>query len=340
MKEPISLGTVKVFHGGGIDAAMAHFGGEFDDWLDLSTGINPESYALPELPLNLWHRLPDENVLHGALKAARHFYSSEPDAPLVAAPGTQSLIQNLPLLKEAGNMAILTPTYQEYAASFERSGWNVHLCASLADIPEDVSVVVVVNPNNPDGRYISVKQLLSLARVLARRGGFLVVDEAFGDVHEGASMVPHAQSEALIVLKSFGKFFGLAGVRLGFAFSGAELVTKLIGRLGPWAVSGPALAVAQAAFTDEGLEAFRRRIDVRREGLSAIFARTNIEEIGGTALFSLVQSEQAHALWQHLAEQKILVRKFDYAPHWLRVGLAQDADDLIRLENAITTFKA
>ncbi|MHC3939948.1 Histidinol-phosphate aminotransferase [Paenochrobactrum sp. BZR 201-1] len=330
----------KVFHGGGIDAAIAHFGGEFSGWLDLSTGINPESFALPDLPLNLWHRLPDDSVLQWALSAARGFYGAEPQAQLAAAPGTQALIQIMPLLADAGDMAILTPTYQEYAASFQRSGWNVHSCAALEDIPEHVSVVVVVNPNNPDGRYISAKQLLNLARELGRQGGFLIVDEAFADVHEGASLVSYAKDEPLIVLKSFGKFFGLAGVRLGFAFSNLELIEKIAARLGPWAVSGPALAIAQAAFTSEDLDSFRRRIEERREGLSAVFARCNLEEIGGTNLFSLVQCEEAHALWQHLAEQYIWVRKFDYAPNWLRVGLAKEPADLKRLEDALLTFKA
>lgn len=330
----------KVFHGGGIDAAIAHFGGEFSGWLDLSTGINPESFVLPELPLNLWHRLPDDYVLQAALNAARGFYGADGQAPLVAAPGTQALIQIMPLLADTGDMAILTPTYQEYAASFQRSGWNVHSCTAIEDIPAHVSVVVVVNPNNPDGRYIPAKQLLNLAGELGRQGGFLIVDEAFADVHEGASLVPHAMHEPLIVLKSFGKFFGLAGVRLGFAFSNPCIAEKIASRLGPWAVSGPALAIAQAAFSHDGLENFRRRIDERREGLSAVFARHKLEEIGGTALFSLVQSEEAYALWQHLAEQHIWVRKFDYAPNWLRVGLAKDQSDLKRLEDALSTFKA
>lgn len=338
--EPMSRKMSQVFHGGGIDAAIAHFGGEFSDWLDLSTGINPENFPLPELSLNVWHRLPDDHLLQGALQAARGFYGALPDAPLVAAPGTQALIQIMPLLADTGDMAILTPTYQEYAASFKRSGWNVHSCASVQEIPDHVSVVVVVNPNNPDGRYIATKQLLNLANMLERRGGFLLIDEAFADVHVGTSMVTYAAQAPMIVLKSFGKFFGLAGVRLGFAFSTLQMVAKIAARLGPWAASGPALAIAQAAFTDKGLVSFRRRIDERRAELSAVFTRCKLEEIGGTALFSLIKYEKAYALWQHLAEQHIWVRKFDYAPDWLRIGLAKEKCDLQRLENAIATFKA
>lgn len=330
----------KVNHGGGIDAAIAHFGGEFSDWLDLSTGINPESFVLPDLPLSLWHRLPDESILQGALTAAREFYGAEPEAPLAAAPGTQALIQIMPLLADTGTMAILTPTYQEYATSFQRCGWTVYSCDAIDDIPGDVSIVVVVNPNNPDGRYIPAKQLLKLASELGRKSGFLIVDEAFADVDEGASLVPQAINMPLIVLKSFGKFFGLAGVRLGFAFSNSVLTEKIAARLGPWAASGPSLAIAQNAFTSKDIDCFRCRIHERREALSAVFARCKLKEIGGTALFSLVQCEEAYALWRHLAEHHIWVRKFDYAPHWLRMGLVKNATDLRRLEDTLLTFKA
>lgn len=323
-------------HGGGLDRAIARFGGDFADWLDLSTGINPEVFPLPSLDARIWNRLPDDGLMASTLAAARQYYGVDDDAPIVAAPGTQALIQILPDLVAPGVVAILGPTYQEHSASFAASGWSVVECDGVDTIPQHAKLVVIVNPNNPDGRIVPPTHLLALARTLHARGGFLIVDEAFADAHDGVSVAALAKSEQLIVLKSFGKFFGLAGLRLGFALCNDALALRLARRLGPWAVSGPALAVAGSAFmANEALDAFRRRIDERRAALSAVLARVGLEEVGGSALFALAQHANAHALYDALAAKHILVRRFDYAPTWLRLGLAPDDEGLNRLERAL-----
>lgn len=323
-------------HGGALDRAMARFGGMAEDWLDLSTGINPEHFPLPELAAPLWNRLPDEGLLLRVLIAARFYYEVSPSAPIVASPGTQALIQLIPTLLEPSTVAILGPTYQEHAAAFEAANWNVVECATFDDIPGDARVVTIVNPNNPDGRIVARPDLLGLAHKLGERGGFLVVDEAFADPHPEVSIAGHAANAPLIVLKSFGKFFGLAGVRLGFLLANDALVKRVADRLGPWAVAGPTLAVALHAFESGAeLEAFHARIDTRRAELAATLAHCQLTEVGGTALFSLVSHENAHAIYDALCERHILVRKFAYASNWLRVGLAPDQAGLMRLEQAL-----
>jgi cobalamin biosynthesis protein CobC len=323
-------------HGGALDRAMARFGGAPEDWLDLSTGINPEAFPLPGIAPEVWNRLPDESLLAQALAAARAYYGAAEGASIVAAPGTQALIQIVPELADPGEVAILSPTYQEHHAAFARAGWAVIACADIGSVPATAKAAVVVNPNNPDGRVVPGGELLGLAERLGRRGGFLVVDEAFADAHPEVSIAGQAGGDNLIILKSFGKFFGLAGLRLGFAISGAATARRLAERLGPWAVSGPALAIAANAFASGSvLDAFRQRLFGRRANLSAVFRRTGIEEIGGTALFALIRHPDAHALHEQLCERHILTRKFDYAPDWLRIGLAGDDKDLTRLEDAL-----
>ncbi len=270
------------------------------------------------------------------MRLARSYYRLNEKVPIVAAPGTQALIQLVPTLIAPSTVAILGPTYQEHAASFAASGWKVVQCVTLDEIPSEATAAVIVNPNNPDGRVISKEALLQLAQKLGARGGFLVVDEAFADAHEAVSIAANAEDAPMIVLKSFGKFFGLAGVRLGFAITGGRLVEALERRLGPWAVSGPALAIANHAFSDAGtLADYRARVDLRRAELSAVLDKSGLKEIGGTALFSLVEDVDAIGIYTRLCERHILIRKFDYAPRWLRIGLPLDDVALARFEKAL-----
>ena len=328
--------SAEIEHGGALDKAVARFGGRPQDWLDLSTGINPEHFPLPELTPEIWNRLPDEGLLRETLRLARIYYGLNENAPIVAAPGTQALIQLVPTLVAPSTVAILGPTYQEHAASFSACGWNVVQCAALDEIPDEAMVAVIVNPNNPDGRVVSKDDLLHLAGKLGARDGLLIVDEAFADAHGDISVAACAEDVPMIVLKSFGKFFGLAGVRLGFAIGGMRFVEILQQRLGAWAVSGPALAIASHAFSDaKALSDFRARIDLRRLELSAVLERSGLTEIGGTALFSLVEHPKAQELYARLCQKHILVRKFDYAPRWLRIGLPLDDVALVRFEKAL-----
>lgn len=335
-----TTGTGGIWHGGDLGRARALFPEAPEPWIDLSTGINPIPYPVPALPLSLWQRLPAGDDEAALLAAARKAYRVPVDAGIVAAPGTQILIDLLPRvvpdLVRAGPFAVLGPTYAEHALAWRKMGASVVEADSLAQAA-DAATVVVVNPNNPDGRLLSGSELTALAARCAARGGLLVVDEAFCDFTPEASLVP-ALPSATLVLRSFGKTYGLAGVRLGFAIGEADLVSALREAMGPWAVAGPALAIGAQALADaEWLEqaGAARAADAAR--LDALLAPRG-EVIGGTALFRLLATPDAPALFAHLGRRGLYVRRFQADPTRLRFGLPGDAPGWARLEAALACF--
>jgi cobalamin biosynthetic protein CobC len=324
-------------HGGGLAAAAAVHGGRIEDWLDLSTGINPCPPALPEIPMRAWHRLPDQEREMAARRAAQRFYSSGSRLPLPV-PGTQSVIQMLPrLVPNAARVAVLSPTYGEYARAFSLAGLAVDAVSDLSQVSTAHGLVVVVNPNNPDGRLYERAQLQALAADLAPRGGLLVVDEAFGDMQPEQSLAG-ADHANLIVFRSFGKFFGLAGIRLGFLIASDAHAAQFQEWLGPWAVSGPALVLAEQLMSQD-TGPIRDQIRRRADALSTVFAQADVTVRGGTDLFQLVEDARAGDLHAHLCRHHILTRKFDYRPDWLRFGLAPDAAGDARLLEALRSFR-
>jgi cobalamin biosynthesis protein CobC len=328
-------------HGGALDRAIAEHGGARADWLDLSTGINPAAYPLPELPLDVWTRLPDAGLEQRALAAAKTYYGFGDGAGIVAAPGTQALIQLYPHLAPPGNALVIGPTYEEHAQALGLAGRDVRYERSLSALDDEDRIAVVVNPNNPDGKHIPADALLFAAERLAEQGGLLVVDEAFADCDPSDSVAAHAGMNGLLVLKSFGKFFGLAGARLGFAAGPPELTGALQSMLGPWAVSGPALAVGAEAMADSSwIAGTRKRLGIDRQALVAVLADNGLAVLGGTDLFVLARHFQAQHIWRELAARQILVRKFDYQADWLRIGLPADASGRERLNLALSDIMA
>lgn len=323
-----------VFHGGGVAAAATAFGIAREKWLDLSTGINPSPPALPSFEPQIFHRLPDADLLDSVRHEAAKYYGSGAVIP-VAAAGTQPLIRLLAARVEPGRVAILSPTYGEYRAVFSASGHAVDEIATLADITSEHRAVVVVNPNNPDGRLYSQADLLALSLDLAQRGTMLIVDEAFGEMHPEASLAGVvAHQPHLVVLKSFGKFFGFAGVRLSFAIAGAGHAAALEEGLGPWPVSGPALALARQCFTLDRDE-IRSGIVSRAARLEAVAKASGLRVLANAGLFLLIETPAAAELYDHLARKGILTRIFDYRPRWMRMGLAGDDAGLDRLASAL-----
>lgn len=324
-------------HGGGLAAAASLYGGRIEDWLDLSTGINPCPPVLPEIPMRAWHRLPDREREMAARQAARRYYTTGERLPLPV-PGTQSVIQLLPrLVDPACRVAVLSPTYGEYGRAFTLAGLPVDGISDLGGIRSDHRLVVVVNPNNPDGRLVARDSLLSLAADLAQRGGLLVVDEAFADTAPDQS-VAGVESPNLIVFRSFGKFFGLAGIRLGFVIADESIVGRFAEWLGPWAVSGPALVLAEHLMHSD-VVLIRDQIRQRSQALCEVLSIAGLSVRGGAELFQLVEDAHAGELHRHLCSQHILTRRFDYRPDWLRFGLAPDAAADVRLLEALRSFR-
>jgi cobalamin biosynthesis protein CobC len=327
---------MKIDHGGALDRAIQTYGGKPDEWLDLSTGINPISYKLPPLPPSLWAWLPDKKLEDDTLYAARDYYGIPENAGGAIGPGSQSLIQIYPGLLPAGMAEVLTPTYEEHAANLIRLGWQVEAVQDFRGLDARTSVTVAVNPNNPDGKRIGLSEIERVAEILAKRGGFLVVDEAFSDTEEGTSAAHLAGMDGLIILKSFGKFFGLAGIRLGFAFGPAALTDRLRAMLGPWAVAGTALEIARKAYGDpQGVAELKARIAESRKSLSEVLKENGLKEIGGTQLFALIEHPEAERMYEGLAHQHILARRFAHSPNWLRIGLAAHEVEYWRLSKAL-----
>ena len=331
----------RIVHGGGIAAAARRFGGRPEDWLDLSTGINPIPAALPDVDAAAWHRLPDRHRQDAARAAAARYYGTSGALPFPV-PGTQAVIQLLPRLVALGRRAaVVSPTYGEYARVLENAGVAVDRIAGLDAVGAAHGLVVVVNPNNPDGRLFSREALLDLHRRVAGSGGLLVVDEAFGDMRPDAAVAPLAGDDmpGLVVFRSFGKFFGLAGLRLGFVIGETSLIDRIEDGLGPWAVSGPALTIA-AGLMSSDTAAIRRSIEARKAALDAVLAGAGLAVVGGTGLFSLVDHADAAGLQEGLCRHHVLVRPFDYDARWLRFGLAPDAASDARLAAALAAVMA
>jgi cobalamin biosynthesis protein CobC len=317
-------------HGGDLDRARAAHGG--DDWIDLSTGINRQPYPVPPLPPHAWAALPLASELDTLEAAAARAYGAAPDR-VVALPGAQAAIQLVPRLAAPGHAAVLAPSYNEHAASLSAQGWRVTPAPDLGAMA-GADLAVVVNPNNPDGRRWSPQVLAELAG----RVGLLVVDESFADADPGLSLVPQLPDlgERVVILRSFGKFYGLAGVRLGFAAAGPGVVTRLRALAGPWAVSGPALGIGAAALSDatwQAATAARLHADAAR--MSGLLARAGWPTVGACALFVTVTTGNARDARDRLARARIWTRAFPYSAGWLRLGLPGDAAEWARLEAAL-----
>jgi len=326
-----------IWHGGDLGEARRLFPDAPAPWIDLSTGINPIAYPAPSLPACAFTRLPEPGD-HAALEAvAAQAYGVADPAHVIAAPGTQALISLLPFLVPRGEAAVVTPTYGEHARAWRAAGHAVREIASPAQA-RGASVLVVVNPNNPDGRVYAREALRALAADMAARGGLLVVDEAFADLDAGESLAADLPEGAL-VLRSFGKTYGLAGVRLGFGLARGGIGARLRAGLGPWAVSGPALAIGRAALADaawrEAASRARKADAARLDGLLAPLAEGPVR---GTTLFRTIDTPRAPEVFTALGRAGIWVRRFQDAPRRLRLGLPGDADAWARLEGVLTTL--
>jgi cobalamin biosynthesis protein CobC len=317
-------------HGGDLDRARAEYG--CGDWIDLSTGINRRPFPLPPLPAEAWTALPMARDLDALERTAVQAFGCE--GPLIALAGAQAAIQLVPRLAKPGRATVLAPSYNEHAASLAAQGWTVSAAPDLSTMA-GADLAVVVNPNNPDGRRWRPDVLAELAGQV----GLLVVDESFADAEPGLSLAPLLPElgERAVVLRSFGKFYGLAGVRLGFALAGPETTARLRALAGPWAVAGPALAIGNAALADRGWQAStaaRLHRDAAR--LSALLMeRAGWPTVGSTALFVTVETGSALAAQALLARARIWTRAFPYSPGWLRLGLPGDAAEWARLEAAL-----
>ncbi|PBB25820.1 MULTISPECIES: threonine-phosphate decarboxylase CobD [unclassified Mesorhizobium] len=330
-----------VDHGGSLGRARALFPSAPLPFVDLSTGINPHSYPLFNLPATSLSRLPEAGRARELTEIAASTYSAPSPANVVAAPGTQILLPRVASLVRPGKALVLGPTYAEHARAAAIAGHQVSEVSDFAALAQ-ADLAIIVNPNNPDGRVVERDRLLALAAGLRAGGGLLVVDEAFMDVGPRQhSLAGDVDQGGIVVLRSFGKFFGLAGLRLGFALSDRPTVELLQRQFGPWAVAGPALDYGIRALADIGWQdAMRASLAEAAARLDALFGRFGVPVVGGTALFRYIGLPDAAGLFSVLGARGILLRHFNDRPFVLRAGLPGGEVEWERLESALAEWAA
>ncbi len=324
-------------HGGGLRVAAERYGIPLNDWLDLSTGINPQGWPVPPIPATAWQRLPEPD--NGLEAAAAAYYGVESLLPVA---GSQAAIQALPQLRQPGRVGVLSPSYAEHAQAWRRAGNRVELlpAEALDAAIERLDALVLVHPNNPTGVRFPPDSLLGWRARLAARGGWLVVDEAFMDATPEESLAHQASLPGLIVLRSLGKFFGLAGARVGFVLAEPALLERLHEKLGPWTVTGPSRWVASRALADYAWQTVMRSGLVQSgKRLEDLLRGQGLPTAGGTALFQWMPIPEAE-FWQNaLGRSGILVRRFTDPPG-LRFGLPGAESAWLRLELALAGARA
>lgn len=300
-------------HGGNLDEAQKHFG--HGVWIDLSTGINRRPWPVPAISGDAWRNLPTRKAESDLIDVAAKWYGCAPEQ-LLAVAGASAAIQLLPRILPVGRAAVLTPTYNEHAASLAAAGWQVTQVADVTDMA-GADLAVVVNPNNPDGREWSPAVL----RDLAAQVGHLVLDESFADPRPDLSLA-RALPDNCTIMRSFGKFWGLAGVRLGFVIGAPDLLAQIAQAAGPWSVNGPALQIATAAMADpawaDDTVTYHSEAALRLDHLAM---NAGWSQAGGTHLFRLYDTPDAAAAQGRLARAHIWSRRFPYSTRWLRLGV-------------------
>ena len=293
-------------HGGRLDAAIAIYGGTREDWLDLSTGINPHPYPVPKLFEQDWNNLPDQEASIALCAAARTFWNIPAQADVLAVPGCSAAIAQIPSLLPSGTAKIDRCTYNEHAAAFRYHGWSTQAELSHPDAR------VIVHPNNPTGEFYQQPKPSSLT----------IIDESFCDTTPDQSHIESAASSNHIILKSFVKFWGLAGLRLGFAVGDPKLIENLRQAIGPWPVSGIALRIGTKALRDTAWAAeTRARLFADAARLDGLIDPEGTRTMGACPLFRTYNVENAKEMQNRLANFHIWSRVFSYNPNWIRLGM-------------------
>ncbi|MCW8889080.1 MAG: threonine-phosphate decarboxylase CobD [Sedimenticola sp.] len=324
-------------HGGRLRAVAREQGIPLADWLDLSTGINPISWTPPSVPVSIWQRLPEDE--DGLEEAASSYYGC---GNLLPVPGSQSAIQALPQLRPRSVVGIINPIYQEHPQAWMNHGHEVlsFPVSQVDDYLRQLDVLVLCNPNNPDGRFITKTTLLGWANSLSEKGGWLIVDEAFMDtLPDAASVLDKAVYPGLIVLRSLGKFFGLAGARVGFVMAEETLLIRLKALIGPWSVAGPSRWIACQALADKSWQK-EMKVTLARQAarLEQLLTRAGFSGHGNTGLFYYIESPDAEFIYRGFLKSAILVRHFP-ALGAIRFGLPGPEEDWTRFEKALNNLE-
>ncbi|MEM1086457.1 MAG: threonine-phosphate decarboxylase CobD [Pseudomonadota bacterium] len=325
-----------LIHGGALDEMRKLYPNAPEPWIDLSTGINPWPYPDITVSQNAFTCLPTQERYEACKSAMASSIGADPDQ-LILAPGSELLIRLLPTIIKPKRIAILSPTYGDHAAVWKGQGAHMIETSDPFAMINSVDAIIVTNPNNPDGRIFD-PQLLEAARAaLAHRGGWLIVDEAYADLMPDKTLASKGGTDGLIILRSFGKVFGLAGLRLGGMIAPSAVLNAMAGRLGTWPVSGAALEVGQRAYRDITWQnQTRDKLKQAAARLDLILKTAGLSILGGTDLFRYVETHDAYDLFNRLARAGIYVRRFGWSTMHLRIGLPQSPEAEARLRAALS----
>lgn len=321
-------------HGGNLAQAAAKYGIALENWLDLSTGINPVGYPVPTIPAQIWQRLPMDD--DGLLDVARNYYGCQNILPTA---GSQAALQALPTLRKPCVVAVLDPMYKEHAHAWRNHGHQVLTFTSLQDEAtlNSADVILLCNPNNPSAAKFDSAHLLDLHTKLQKRGGWLIVDEAFIDCTPNQSVAQFTDLDGLFVLRSLGKFFGLAGLRVGFLLAQQVQLDRVQQVIGPWSISGASRYVTKLALANVAWQkTTRARLEIDSQRLATLLQAYGLKPDNGTTLFQLVYTANFEKLHQHLAEHGIWVRVFKELTA-LRFGLPPE-NGWEKLETALKNY--
>ena len=325
-----------LLHGGAIDQMRIAYPNATEPWIDLSTGINPWPYPYAELsPPSLAH-LPNKtmyNACRGAMAAA---LKVAPES-LLLSPGSELLIRMLPDIIHPRRIAILSPTYGDHAKAWKRTGAEIFFTSDPLSFCDHVDAIVLCHPNNPDGRIFDLSALEIARQRLAARGGWLIIDEAYADLVPDLSLAQRGGADGLIILRSFGKFFGLAGLRLGAMIAPVPILKTMAERLGAWPISGAALEIGAQAYADTvWQEQMRKRLSAASSAFDIALEATGLSCIGGTELFRFVETDNANEVFHRLATNGVYIRRFEGCETRLRIGLPESSMAQERLLSALT----
>ena len=333
-------------HGGQLNVYAQHYGISQALWLDLSTGINPGGYFKSDVPDNVLRDLPHDD--DGLQQAASDYYGSD---ALLMVPGSSWAIQNLPqvLLKHRPSInKVLLPQlgYSEHQQAWLASGVMAEFYSGTPSAAQlkTCDVCVLINPNNPSTHLLSKDTVLNIAQQLQQHSAWLIVDEAFLDTRP-CNSVTGENEENTIVLRSLGKFFGLAGLRVGSVIACDSILTHLNSLLPPWALSHPARFIAKHALQDTvWIQQTRLRLQQQANKLAELCEQV-LGGQGGDAwrilqtdffVTVLCESKKMTLECHHqLCEQGIYTRLLDHQCG-IRIGLPSDrSQDWQRLEQGL-----
>ena len=308
-------------HGGDIDNAIQKYGGNKDSWIDLSTGINPHHYPYKLINISELKNLPCENDINKLNKVAKKYFKTF--ACVTAVSGAQAGINILPFLFPNKTVSILSPTYNEYQNVFSKSLTKINNVEKLIQL-KNSQVAIICNPNNPDGKLYCNEDLLEISKNV----GYLIIDESYMDQYPGKSLSQKLDDQTnIIIIRSFGKFFGLAGIRLGFLISNKEINKKIEFLIGKWPISNIAINIANKALIDDVW--IMNTISFLEEGsnfLDCLASKVSWKIVGGTNLYRLYETPNADHTQNKLANLKIWSRRFEYSKKWIRLGIPRKKD--------------